>query len=190
MRLDTVSLSSSESSIHTHDSDDILQFLITLQHSLYRTCYLIMLFAYCLRRQDTAGRIQRIYCRVNTWLAISRESTVVASRWVNVVAGAGSVKSSAGTYTACTDVIEPFLVEVIRSCKAPISVASVGWYLLLKAYAKQCRNLRTSLGETEDVIDEQQHVLILNITEVFCHSQSGKGNSHTCARRLVHLTIY
>jgi F0F1-type ATP synthase beta subunit len=25
------------------------------------------------------------------------------------------------------EVIEPFLVEVIRSCRAPISLASVGW---------------------------------------------------------------
>merc|ERR1719197_7179 len=31
-------------------------------------------------------------------------------------AGAGSVKSSAGTYTACTDVMEPFCVVVILSC--------------------------------------------------------------------------
>jgi len=31
------------------------------------------------------------------------------------VAGAGSVRSSAGTYTACTDVIEPVLVVVILS---------------------------------------------------------------------------
>jgi F-type H+-transporting ATPase subunit beta len=37
------------------------------------------------------------------------------------------VKSSAGTYTAWIEVIEPFLVEVIRSCRAPISLASVGW---------------------------------------------------------------
>ena len=43
------------------------------------------------------------------------ERTVVASRWANVVAGAGSVRTSAGTYTACTEVIEPFLVEVILS---------------------------------------------------------------------------
>ena len=34
---------------------------------------------------------------------------------------AGSVRSSAGTYTACTDVMEPFLVEVIRSCR-PITM--------------------------------------------------------------------
>ena len=44
-----------------------------------------------------------------------------------MVAGAGSVKSSAGTYTAWTDVIEPFFVEVILSCIAPISVVKVGW---------------------------------------------------------------
>ena len=29
---------------------------------------------------------------------------------------------------ACTDVIEPFLVEVMRSCSSPISVARLGWY--------------------------------------------------------------
>ena len=56
---------------------------------------------------------------------ILRLSTVVASRCVNVVAGAGSVKSSAGTYTACTEVMEPFFVDVIRSCICPISEASV-----------------------------------------------------------------
>ena len=35
------------------------------------------------------------------------DRTVVASKCENVVAGAGSVRSSAGTYTACTDVIDP-----------------------------------------------------------------------------------
>lgn len=43
-----------------------------------------------------------------------------------MVAGAGSVRSSAGTYTAYTDVIDPFFVVVILSYKAPKSVANVG----------------------------------------------------------------
>src|SRR5438067_112910 len=60
--------------------------------------------------------------------AIWRESSVVASRWVKVVNGAGSVKSSAGTYTACRDVIERPLVELMRSWSSPIPSASVGWY--------------------------------------------------------------
>ena len=59
--------------------------------------------------------------------AMERSSTMVASKCAKVVAGAGSVKSSAGTYTAWKEVMEPFLVEVMRSCKSPISAASVGW---------------------------------------------------------------
>ena len=58
---------------------------------------------------------------------MSRESTIVESRWPKVVAGEGSVRSSAGTYTAWIEVIEPVLVEVMRSWSRPISSASVGW---------------------------------------------------------------
>jgi len=54
--------------------------------------------------------------------------TIVESRCAKVVAGAGSVRSSAGTYTACTDVIDHLSVEVILSCSVPMSVAKVGWY--------------------------------------------------------------
>ena len=46
---------------------------------------------------------------------MSRDNVTVESKCANVVAGDGSVKSSAGTYTACTDVIEPVFVVVMRS---------------------------------------------------------------------------
>ena len=59
--------------------------------------------------------------------ARERSNTTVESRWAKVFAGAGSVRSSAGTYTAWKDVMEPFFVDVIRSCIAAISEASVGW---------------------------------------------------------------
>src|SRR5580698_4772913 len=58
---------------------------------------------------------------------MERSRTIVESRWAKVFAGAGSVRSSAGTYTAWTDVIDPLLVEVIRSWRTPISFARVGW---------------------------------------------------------------
>ena len=57
---------------------------------------------------------------------IFRLRTVVASRWAKVVAVAGSVRSSAGTYTAWTEVTEPDWVEAMRSCSYPISPARVG----------------------------------------------------------------
>ena len=75
---------------------------------------------------EAARRPQPEFRRLLPSSAMERESTVVASRWANAVAGAGSVRSSAGTYTAWTDVIEPLSVEVMRSCMAPISVPSVG----------------------------------------------------------------
>ena len=56
--------------------------------------------------------------------------------------------------------------------------------------AQQGGNLRTGLGETEDVVDEQQHVLVLYIAEVFRHGQSGQSHAQTGARGLVHLAEY
>lgn len=38
----------------------------------------------------------------------------------------GSVRSSAGTYTACTDVMLPLVELLIRSSRAASSLASVG----------------------------------------------------------------
>ena len=39
--------------------------------------------------------------------------------------------------------------------------------------AQQCGHLGTGLREAEDIIDEQQHVLILHIAEVLCRGQAG-----------------
>ena len=54
--------------------------------------------------------------------------------------------------------------------------------------AQQRGNLGTCLAETEDIVDEEQHVLVLNVTEVLRHRQPGESHTHTNSRRLVHLT--
>ena len=54
--------------------------------------------------------------------------------------------------------------------------------------AHQGGHLRTCLYITEDVVYEQQHVLLLAVTEVLRHGQSGQRNAHTCSRRFLHLT--
>jgi hypothetical protein len=43
------------------------------------------------------------------------------------------------------------------------------------------------MREAEDVVDEQQHVLLLHVAEVLGHRQGGEGDAKTRARRLVHL---
>lgn len=51
-------------------------------------------------------------------------------------------------------------------------------------------DLRTSLCESEDVVDEEQHILTLLITEVLCYSQSSQSHSGTGTGGLVHLSVH
>ena len=51
--------------VHTHDCNDVLQLLIALQHALYLTRYIVVLLTQNFRRQNPAGRLQRVYCRIN-----------------------------------------------------------------------------------------------------------------------------
>ena len=43
------------------------------------------------------------------------------------------------------------------------------------------------LRETEDVIDEQKHVLMLHVAEILRHRKAGQTHAHTRSGRLVHL---
>ncbi len=52
--------------------------------------------------------------------------------------------------------------------------------------AEQRRDFRARLGEAEDVVDEEQHVLTL-IAEILGDGEAGKRDAHARARRLVHL---
>ena len=54
--------------------------------------------------------------------------------------------------------------------------------------AEQRRDLGAGLGEAEDVVDEQQHVLLLHVAEVLRHRQAGQRDPQPGTRRLVHLT--
>ena len=53
--------------------------------------------------------------------------------------------------------------------------------------AEQRGHLGPGLGEPEDVVDEQQHVLALHVAEVLSHRQRGQAHPEPGTRRLVHL---
>ena len=120
--------------------------------------------------------------------AIDRDSVVVALRWANAEAGAGSVRSSAG--------------HVDRLDRGDRALAGRGDPLLQRAHlrgqgrlvadlrghpAEQRGDLGAGLHEAEDVVDEQQHVLTLLIAEVLRHRQAGQRHAHAGSGRLVHL---
>jgi len=56
--------------------------------------------------------------------------------------------------------------------------------------AKQGRYSGASLGESENVVDKQKHILAFSVTEVFGNSETSKSNTGTGTRWLVHLTVH
>lgn len=46
------------------------------------------------------------------------------------------------------------------------------------------------LCKSENVVDEEKHVLSFCISEVLCHSQTSKAHTSTSTRGLVHLTVH
>jgi len=75
--------------------------------------------------------------------------------------------------SACTDVIDPFFVVVIRSCNIPRSVERVGGTRRQTAYAEECRHLGVRLGETKDVVDEEKNVFSLDVPKILGDGQRG-----------------
>ena len=86
--------------------------------------------------------------------------------------------------------IEPLVVVVMRSCSAPMSVRK----RRLIAHgrrntAEQRRHFGARLGEAEDVVDEEQHVLAL-VAEMLGDREAGEADAGAGARRLVHLAVH
>ena len=146
--------------------------------------------AYDFRCQDTAGRIKRINGRINT---LAGNFTGKYRRGIQM--GKCRCRSRVGQVIG-RHVNSLYRCDGSLSCGSNtlLQCAHLGCQRRLVSYcgrhtAKQSRNLGTCLRKSENIIDEQQHILIFHITEVFCHGKAGKSDTHTRSRRLVHLSI-
>ena len=111
-----------------------------------------------------------------------------AERCENVCTAAGSVKSSAGTYTAWIEVMAPVSVLAMRSSNPRQLGAHRGLIAEARRHLPhQARHLHAGLDEAKDVVDEQQHVAVLVVAEVLGHRQRRVAHAEPAARRLVHL---
>src|SRR4249919_3155984 len=110
--------------VHAQDRDDVLELLVLLQRRLHAARGVVVLVADHVRVELARSGVERVDRGVDAQRGdLARQH----DGGVEVGAGDGSVRSSAGTYTAWIEVIEPVLVEVMRSCRTPISSARVGW---------------------------------------------------------------
>src|SRR3954469_9142633 len=175
--------------VHTEDGDDVLQFLVLLQDLLHPDGHVVVLLADVLRVEDTRRGGQRVDGRVQT-----------PRRYVAPQLG-GSVQGREGGGRRRVGVVVGGYVD--RLHRGDRVTARRGDPLLQNAHlvgqvglvthrgrhpAQQGRHLRTGLGEPEDVVDEQQHVLLLHVAEVLRHRQGRQRDTQSRARRLVHLT--
>ena len=55
---------------------------------------------------------------------------------------------------------------------------------------KQSRHFAAGMGEPEDVVDEEKHVLTLLVAEILGNGQTGKSNTSTSAWGLVNLSVH
>ena len=119
--------SASESSSIPKDRDNILQLLVALENLLYALGYFVMLLTNDMRVENTRGGLQRVDSRIDAKFG---NLTAQYRCCIQVRESSGGCRVGSGHRqehnTACTEVMEPLRVEVMRSCIAPISVASVG----------------------------------------------------------------
>merc|ERR1719230_1595958 len=177
--------------VHTQDSNDILEGLVVLQQLLDITGNSVVLGSDDVGVHDTGGGVEGVDGGVDTTLG---DTTGQHSGGVQVSEGCGG--------GGVSQVVSGH-VDGLYRCEG--SLLGGGDTLLHGTHVsgqsglvtdsrgdttEEGRHLGTSLGEPEDVVDEEQHVLPLLVTEVLSNSQSGQGNTGTGTRGLVHLSVH
>ena len=174
--------------VETEDGDDVLQLLVALQRLLHPAGDVVVALADDLGRQDRRRRRQRVDGRVDAErgdLAGQLGGRVEVGergerRRVGVVVG-GHVHGLQRRDRAAPGRRDP-LLQLAHLVGERRLVADGRGHP-----AEQRRHLRAGLHEAEDVVDEQQHVLVLHVAEVLGHRQRRQADAQAHARRLVHL---
>ncbi|MPC09777.1 hypothetical protein E2C01_002395 [Portunus trituberculatus] len=174
--------------IHTQDGNDILHYLKNLLDS---TGNIVVLMANDVGVHDTGDGVEGIHSGVDAQLSNAsrkhsggiqvsegggwgRVSQVISRHIDSLHRGDGTLLSGGNTFLHATH------------------VSSQGWLVTHSRWdtTQQGRHLRASLGEAEDVVDEEQHILSLLVTEVFSNSQSSQSHTGTGTWGLIHLTVH
>src|SRR6478752_3510283 len=174
--------------VDTEDRDDLLQLLVLLEDLLDGGGHAVVVGADVARVEDAARRRQRVDGRVQT---LRRDLPRELGRRVEVREGRGRRRVGV-VVGGDVDRLERRDRVTARRGDALLEDAHLVGEVGLVAHrgrhaAEKRRHLRARLREAEDVVDEQEHVLLLDVAEVLRHRQRRQGDAKTRARRLVHL---
>lgn len=118
-------------------------------------------------RQDS-GCIQE--CESGCWRRVSQ---VIGRDVYCLYRGDGSLGSRADSFLQRTQ------------------VSSKGWLVTDSRWdtSQQCRHFGTCLSESEYIVDEEENILVLFISELLSNGQTGQTDSSSCSWWLVHLSV-
>ncbi len=175
----------------TQNGDDVLERLVVLQDLLDATCDLVVLLADDVGVHDTGGGVEGVDGGVDPELGDgSRQhgggvqvsegrggggiSQIVSGHVDGLHGGDGALLGGGDALLHATHV------------SGQGGLVSDGG----RDTSEQGGHLGAGLCESEDVVDEEQHVLALLITEILGDGETCESDTGTGAGRLVHLTVH
>ena len=176
--------------VETEDGDDVLELLVALQHLLHPPGAVVVTLADDLGGEDVRRRRQRVHGRVD---AERRDLAGQLGRRVEV--GEGRERRGVGVVVGghVDGLQRRDRVSLGRGDPLLQLAHLVGEGRLVahrrRHAAEQRRHLGARLHEPEDVVDEEQHVLVLHVAEVLGDGQRRQRDPQPDARRLVHLAV-
>eukprot|EP00756_Hemistasia_phaeocysticola_P019160 Hpha_TRINITY_DN15643_c1_g2::TRINITY_DN15643_c1_g2_i1::g.101236::m.101236/K02835/prfA, MTRF1, MRF1; peptide chain release factor 1 len=177
--------------VDTQHGDDVLQLLVLGEHLTHVLRDVVVVHLDHVGVHDTGTALKRVHRRVDARL---RHGTVQHARSVQVREGrrrrgvsdivSRHVDSLHRGDTALHGTRDTLLKHTqVLSQRRLVTDSS-------RDTTQQSGHLGVRLRETEDVVDEQQHVLSRHVTEVLSHRQSTLRHTSAGTRGLVHLTVH
>ena len=176
--------------VHAENGDDVLQRLVGLQDALDLAGDVVMLLADDAGVEHARGGIERVHRRVDAELGdLPREH-----RGRIQMGERGRRRGVGQVVGRHVDRLDRGDRALMGGCDALLQRAHVGRQRRLIAHrrgntAEQRGHFGARLGEAEDVVDEEQHVLPLLIAEVLGLGETRETHAGAGARRLVHLAV-
>merc|ERR1740123_2985867 len=174
-----------------HDGTADLEGLVVLQQLLDITGNSVVLCSDDVGVHDTGGGVEGVDGGVDAALgdATGQDGGGVQ---VRKGGGGGGVSQVVSGHVDGLDRCDGSLLGGGDTLLHGSHVSGQGWLVSDSGWdtSEQGGHLGTGLGEPEDVVDEEEHVLALLVTEVLSHGQTGQSNTGTGARGLVHLAVH
>merc|ERR1739844_670593 len=176
--------------IHTEDSNDILERLVVLEELLHTSGHLVVLATDDVGVHDTAGGVEGIHSGVDSSLG-NRSGEHSGGVQVSEGGGRGGVSQVVSRHVDGLDRGDGSLLGGGNPLLHATHVRGQGWLVAhsRRNTTQQSGHFGTGLSESEDVVNEEQHVLSFLVTEVLGNGQSSQSNTGTGAGGLVHLAV-